>query len=201
MIGIPLLLTIMISIASLLIVEWSTILDDKYAYQSLNFFGENMNLSQEIINNDSGEVISRKNIPNNRDFVMTYRIAYQKLRELGLKDAKARVLFDFFLEKMNQDNALIVSRQTLAEFLGWSVPTVDRKIKVLRDERCIDIKKSGTSNVYLINADLAWTTYANRREYAEFRAAVFIGASEQDGHSTYELESENQKNVYLNSDS
>jgi len=161
-----------------------------------------MPLSKQLVDNDTGEVVSHKTVQNNQDFVMTFRPAYKKLREIGYKDPKARVLLDFFLEQMDTENALIVSRQTIAEFLGWGTATVTRKIKVLRDEKCIDIKLTGSSSVYLVNANLAWTTYADKRRYAHFTANVFLSESEQqeqNGKESEDLKAEKRKRVYLDS--
>ena len=156
-----------------------------------------MSRSQQVIDDESGEVLSHKTIPNNRDFVMTFRPAYKKLRDIGFKDPKARILFDFLLEKMDTENALIVSRHTIKEIMGWSIATIDRKIKVLRDEKCIDVKRTGGTNVYLVNADLAWTTHSDKRQYAHFRANVFIGESEQDSPEREDVKAERRKRVYV----
>ena len=157
-----------------------------------------MERSQQLVDNSTGEILSHKVLQSNRDFVMTFRPALKKLREIGYKDPKARVLFDFFLEKMDTENALIVSRQTLAEVMGWSETTVKRKVKLLYDEKCIDIQKSGTSNVYLVNANLAWTTHADKRKYAHFRANVYIGESEQESSEREDVKADKRKRVYLN---
>ena len=154
---------------------------------------------QKQVVNENGELESYKTVQNNQDFVMTFRPAYKKLREIGYKDPKARVLLDFFLEQMDTENALIVSRQTIAEFLGWGTATVTRKIKVLRDEKCIDVKTTGSSSIYLVNADIAWTTWADKRQYARFRANVFIGKSEQEYQEREDVKAEKRKHVYLDS--
>lgn len=42
------------------------------------------------------------------------------------------------------------------------------------------IAKSGTSNIYFINSQVAWTTYGNKKEYSKFNANVLISKSEQE---------------------
>lgn len=124
-----------------------------------------------------GEITERS---KNSDFVMLYRHNKEALITLGLKDPKARVLLDFLIMHMDNENSLIVSREALAELLKWSVRTVSYKVKVLIKNQFIDIFKSGTSNVYCVNANIAWSTYANKRDYAKFRATVLISKSEQE---------------------
>ncbi|MCX7144154.1 MAG: hypothetical protein NT123_24580, partial [Proteobacteria bacterium] len=41
------------------------------------------------------------------------------------------------------------------------------------------VAKTGTTNVYLINAEIVWTASATSRRKAEFRANVVLAESEQ----------------------
>ena len=63
---------------------------------------------------------------------------------------------------MDQENALIVSQETLSEYFGISKRTIIRQLNVLKEKGFIEIIKSGTANVYLVNANIAWTSYANK---------------------------------------
>ena len=38
--------------------------------------------------------------------------------------------------------------------------------------------KSGTSNVYIVNPDVAWTSYGNQKQYCKFQANVLLSSSE-----------------------
>lgn len=116
----------------------------------------------------------------NHDFVMLYRKEKTAMLDLGKKDPSASVLLNFLLLNMDTDNCLIVSGETIAEYLDWSLRTVRSKIKVLYDMNLIDILKSGNTNIYCVNASIAWSTYANKRQYAKFQARVMISKSEQE---------------------
>lgn len=116
----------------------------------------------------------------NHDFVMLYRKEKAAMLDLGKKDPSASVLLNFLLLNMDTDNCLIVSGETIAEYLDWSLRTVRSKIKVLYDMNLIDILKSGNTNIYCVNASIAWSTYANKRQYAKFQARVMISKSEQE---------------------
>ncbi|VVD69019.1 hypothetical protein PMO31116_00501 [Pandoraea morbifera] len=141
-------------------------------------------LTRQIVDNNTGEVLTEKGLPKNHNFVMFFREEMKSMRALASKDPKACCMLFTMAEHMGENNSLVVSRETLSELLGFSLPTVDRKLKYLRDNNFISVVKSGNMNVYLINARLAWTTYANNRKYAQFNATVLIGQNEQDERYT-----------------
>jgi len=97
---------------------------------------------------------------------------------LGSKDPKAQVLLNLLTEQM-RGQALIVSREALAELLGWSVRTVSYKIKVLIQNGFIHVLKTGSSNIYYRSTDCDWSRYGNGQEYSRLEATVLIARSEQ----------------------
>ena len=139
-----------------------------------------MALERQIIDTETGEVKSRGSLGENSNFVMLFRNQMSALVELQKAEPKAGALFMFFMEHMDRENALIVSIKTISEILEWSEPTVYRQIKTLKDKNLISIAKSGTSNIYFINSQVAWTTYGNKKEYSKFNANVLISKSEQE---------------------
>ena len=139
-----------------------------------------MALERQIVDRETGEVKSRGSLGENSNFVMLFRNQMSALVELQKAEPKAGALFMFFMEHMDRENALIVSIKTISEILEWSEPTVYRQIKTLKDKTLISIAKSGTSNIYFINSQVAWTTYGNKKEYSKFNANVLISKSEQE---------------------
>lgn len=85
----------------------------------------------------------------------------------------------FFIENMNRMNAIVCSYKVLEENLDLSQATVARGIRYLKDKGFIAIYKTGSSNVYVVNCDLVWTSYANKIKYCKFPAMVFLSAAEQ----------------------
>ena len=55
--------------------------------------------------------------------------------ELIKDEPKAASLFLFLSEKMDQENALIVSQETLSEYFGISKRTIIRQLNVLKRKR------------------------------------------------------------------
>ena len=136
-------------------------------------------LEKQTIDTKTGEVIKSNLLRGNVDFTMLYNKNIDAIRELGKENANALSLFLFLIEKMDQENTLIVSMTTLSEIFNVSRVTIDKRVRVLKERNFIDVYKSGNTNVYAINAEIAWKTWENKREYAQFRSSVLISKSEQ----------------------
>jgi DNA-binding MarR family transcriptional regulator len=136
-------------------------------------------LEKQTIDTTTGEVIKSNLLRGNTDFTMLYNKNIDAIRELGKENANALSLFLFLIEKMDQENTLIVSMTTLSEIFGVSRVTIDKRVRVLKEHNFINVYKSGNTNVYAINAEIAWKTWENKREYAQFRSSVLISKSEQ----------------------
>lgn len=114
----------------------------------------------------------------NKDFIQLYRSHIDDIARLVKDNAKAYDLFLLLLKHMDGSNALCVSRTALSELLECTEKTVSRAIKYLKDNGWICVLKSGTSNVYIVNPDVAWTSYGNQKKYCKFQANVLLSSSE-----------------------
>jgi len=139
-----------------------------------------MAIVKQTIDTDTQEVINQRVISKNKDFFQMSEKFGSLFRELNSKNHKAMNLLMFLLEHMNNRNALIVSRDTLSEVLNVSKPTVDRRIKFLKDNMLISIARTGSSSVYYVNSVIAWKSSKDKRQYAQFTAEVFVSKSEQE---------------------
>jgi transcription initiation factor IIE alpha subunit len=137
-------------------------------------------LERQIVDKETGEIKSRGTLGENSNFVMLFRNEISSIVQIQKEDPKAGALFMFFLEHMDQENALIVSQECISELLGWSIPTIKRKIQVLKEKNFISTKRTGNSSIYFVNANVAWSTYGNKKNYAQFKANVLISKSEQE---------------------
>lgn len=77
-------------------------------------------------------------------------------------------------------NAVVCSRNVLAEVTGCSIATVGRAIRILKDDNWIDTVKIGNASAYCVNERAFWQAGRNQRQYAVFSATVIAAASEQD---------------------
>lgn len=96
------------------------------------------------------------------------------------RNSKAARILLFLIKNMDGHNAIICSSRVLEEALNCSESTVARAVKFLKDNNFIKIAKSGTANVYYVNAEIAWKSWGKNQEYAEFSAKVIIAKSEQE---------------------
>ncbi|NFE13777.1 replication protein [Clostridium botulinum] len=114
----------------------------------------------------------------NSNFVMIYRDHMPEMRWLMKKSGIASGILNFIIEHMDSKNALMCSQQVFIDYFEISRPTVARAIKLLYDNGFIDILKSGTSNVYIVNKEVAWTSWNNQKEYCQFNGNILISKAE-----------------------
>ena len=101
-------------------------------------------------------------------------VAYQVLR--------------FLAKEMDNYNAIICSFKVMEETLGYSRQTLSAAVAFLKKHKFIDVKKSGVTNVYLINKELYWKSWGTNHRYAEFGAKIILSASEQDAQTQAEIQ-------------
>ncbi|MGL4874622.1 MAG: replication/maintenance protein RepL [Clostridium sp.] len=114
----------------------------------------------------------------NENFVQLYREWMPEIRWLLRNNPKAAELFLMFAEHMGSDNSIICSYQVIMEFLNISRPTVSRAIEFLKKNGFIDVLKVGTSNVYVLNHEIVWTTTNDKKKYAKMNSSVLISHKE-----------------------
>lgn len=120
----------------------------------------------------------REQAKKNSNFVMMYRDHMPEMRWLMKKSGIASSILNFIMEHMDNKNALLCSYAVLEDYFEVSTSTIKRAIKVLYDNGFIDIAKSGTSNIYIVNADVAWTSWENQKQYCKFEGNMLISKKE-----------------------
>jgi CTP:phosphocholine cytidylyltransferase-like protein len=84
-----------------------------------------------------------------------------------------------FGEKMNRQNGILMSQQTIMEITGLSRASVQRGIKLLEDEKWVQPVKIGTAKAYVINSRVFWQA-DGKTKLASFSAQIVASAAEQD---------------------
>lgn len=115
----------------------------------------------------------------NVGFVQLYEKHMPVIRKLIKDNPLAAEIFHFLIEQMDRNNSLACSTAVFEELTGRSRSTIWRAIKYLKKNKIIEISKMGNINVYHVNANLAWKSYANGRKYAKFNATIILSESEQ----------------------
>jgi biotin operon repressor len=116
----------------------------------------------------------------NDNFVQLYIDKLDLIIEMMSENPTATKVFTWLLKQMDKRNALVVSQPALAEALGVTTRTIQYAVAYLKEKKAIDVLKSGNTNIYAVNAQIAWKSDANGKKYALFDAAVYIADSEQD---------------------
>lgn len=114
----------------------------------------------------------------NRNFIQLYRTGIDSLTELATANSTAFKLMMFLMKNMDGTNALVVSNNALQEILQLSKATICRSVKYLKDSGYICVLKTGTSNAYIVNPELAWTSYEYQKQYCKFSATVLLTSTE-----------------------
>lgn len=113
-------------------------------------------------------------------FVQVNKKSIDSLVLLARKDSMALALFFFMLNKMDNYNALICSYAVFMEVFNCSRMTISRAIKTLKEMKYIDIVKSGTSNIYILNKQLVWNSWGTNYDYCSFGANIVVTSSENE---------------------
>ena len=128
------------------------------------------------------EIQNHEEMKKNSNFVMMYRDHMPEIRWLISKNGNAANILNFIMEHMDYRNALMCSYQVMMDYFKLSKDTIRRCIKLLYDNGFIDILKSGTSNVYVINQEIAWTSWDNQKKYCQFDGKILISAKENEDY-------------------
>lgn len=120
----------------------------------------------------------RREEEKNTNFIQLYRDNMPELRWLMTNQSFASSLLFFILEHMDTKNALACSYSVFCDYFGKGRTTVYRAIKTLEENGFIDVLKMGTSNVYIVNQDLAWTSYNTQKKYAKYEGNILVSKKE-----------------------
>ena len=121
-----------------------------------------------------------KRLPKNMDFVQVSRADLRAIADLGAKSSLALDLLMILAQTMDKQNAVMISFKAMQEILGKSRPTLDRAVRLLKDDNWIQVVKVGTANAYILNTAVFWTDRGDRRSMTSFNARVATTLEEQE---------------------
>ena len=114
----------------------------------------------------------------NHNFLQVYKYNMKPFRELIGKNPTAAEIYWFLAEYMNNGNAVSCSSKVLEEVTGKSRMTIYRAIKELKERGFLTVIKSGSSNVYVMNPNVVWSSWNNNKKYCEFKGPILVARSE-----------------------
>ena len=98
----------------------------------------------------------------------------------GAKNGTALAVLHLLTGRLNRGtNAVIMSHEAIASALGITSRTARDSTKKLEAAKFVQVLKSGTSNVYVINSRVAWQGVRGMR-HASFNADLVVVEQEQD---------------------
>ncbi len=87
----------------------------------------------------------------------------------------------FIMQHMDHCNALLCPYQVFKEYLGLSQATVARGLKYLKGKGFISVeKKPGIGNTYLLNPELAWTSFGANLKNSRFPGEIGLTAATEE---------------------
>jgi len=136
---------------------------------------------QHLAEQEAAEERARRNA----NFVQIDRKSMQELRMLIGRSGLAARLLLMLAEKMNRENAIVISFHTLERITGKSRTALHNAIALLKKEQWIQVVKVGTANAYFINNAVFWRGEGKDKQ-AHFRAAIIASFDEQDERENWE---------------
>lgn len=135
--------------------------------------------SKVVANPETGEM---KELNDN--FVQFYVDNMDLIININRENSTAGTILLWIVKHMDHNNALVASQQAICEALDIHRNTVTNAVNYLKKVQALDVLKSGTTNVYTINTEIAWKSSAEKKQYAHFTAKVFLARSEQSQYKT-----------------
>lgn len=118
-----------------------------------------------------------------RTWVQTERSAHEAWALLVRSNQRAAALLHVLIAHMDHQAAVVASRATLAQLVGYSEATVKRAVADLRADNWIDVVQLGGKggvNAYIVNSRVAWADSRERLGTAAFTARVLVRQEEQE---------------------
>jgi len=128
----------------------------------------------ELDTNAESEAKAQEEAKKNYNFIQLYKDHMPELRWLMSNHGFANNLLFFILEHMDNRNALACSYTVFEDYFEKSRSTIYRSLKVLEENGFIDVLKMGTSNVYLVNENLAWTDKNTSKKYSKYDGKILV---------------------------
>ena len=152
----------------------------------------------ETLDKKEKEIYERTKKSPFKNFIQVNKDYYKAEDWLMSKSPIAYRIFKFLINGMDDYNAVICSYKVLQENFGISQDTVRRAIKILKEKKYIDVYKSGTSNVYVINKNIVWSSWGTNFKYAKFGANIILSESEQENLKNKKIKTNKLNQISIN---
>jgi len=120
-------------------------------------------------------------------WVQTERAAHEAWAALTRKSALAAQIMHLLVARVGDHNAVVISQGNLAKLTGASRRGVQKALKVLIDDRWLELRQigdRGTTNAHILNDRVVWTGKRDGIRYSLFSAMVVVSDDEQPDSNT-----------------
>lgn len=144
----------------------------------MDIINENQRVTRSIELNLHDRKQKRQQATNlkNGNFIQVYNNGWKKLLELAKSNSGAFELYAFFAQHIDENcGAVVCDQQLLADQLGVSIRTIQRRIIYLEDDGCLlRIPVSGKVYAYALNPHEVWKGFDNQKDYAAFVTKTLV---------------------------
>jgi Mn-dependent DtxR family transcriptional regulator len=116
----------------------------------------------------------------NSGFVQFYEDNMPLLIKMINENPTALKILLWLITHMEGFGSLVASQTAICEALNIHRNTLSNAINYLKDKKAISVLKSGTTNVYAVNEQIAWKETASLKKFAHFSAKVYLVPTEQE---------------------
>lgn len=132
----------------------------------------------ELEHDEEKEKEEEEQKAKNHNFIQLYKDNMPELRWLSMNHSFAHGLLFFILEHMDNRNTLACSYAVFEDYFEKSRTTIYRGIKILEENGFLDVLKMGTSNVYVVNQNLAWSDKNTYKKYTKYDGKILVSKKE-----------------------
>ena len=127
------------------------------------------------VDRETGEVVTR-----NANFIQFYKDNIELLEQITTERPAAMRIIFWITRLMDEQNALVTSQPAMCEALNLHRNTVMQAINYLKAKKVLAVLKSGSSHVYALNNQIVWQDSAEGKQFALFKAKIYLVKSEQE---------------------
>lgn len=115
-------------------------------------------------------------------WVQTDRATHEAWAALTRRSGLAAQIMHLLAARVGEFNAVVISQKTLAELAGASRRGVQNALKLLEQDRWIELVQigdTGSVNAHVINDRVVWSGPRENLRYSKFSAVVIVSEKEQ----------------------
>lgn len=98
--------------------------------------------------------------------------------EFTKKHGAATALLNFLVRHMKRNNSVLVSNTALAEILGMSLSSVNKNIRILKDNKLITSVRTGNASIFYVNKAVASCSKHQDIKYFQLDTTVILSSKE-----------------------